>query len=170
MSSSLRDYISMLRISAHSSALCLRFIGRVCPYAAPPLLSFLLLPRFSCQLLPHLPNYRLWMCSSDQRITTPPSLCGRPPCLQYHRTVGAAGCAGIERLIRSCADSEVAHVVESILACPCLFVTCAVCTSSWSHACIHGMHVRLGSQLLLQAVVQVVAVSTEVLSGFKSKI
>ena len=114
MSSSLRDYISMLRISAHSSALCLRFIGRVCPYAAPPLLSFLLLPRFSCQLLPHLPNYRLWMCSSDQRITTPPSLCGRPPCLQYHRTVGAAGCAGIERLIRSCSDSEVACRREHI--------------------------------------------------------
>jgi hypothetical protein len=79
MSSSRRDYISMLRISAHSSVLCLRFIGRVCPYAAPPRLSFLLLPRLSYQLLPHLPNYRLWMCSSDQRITTPPSLCGRPP-------------------------------------------------------------------------------------------
>ena len=79
-----------------------------------PLLSFLLLPRLSCQLLPHLPNYRLWMCSSDQRITTPPSLCGRPPCLQYHRTVGAAGCAGIERLIRSCSDSEVACRREHI--------------------------------------------------------
>ena len=40
--------------------------------------------------------------------------CGRPSCLQYLRTVGAVGCAGIERLIRSCSDSEVACRREHI--------------------------------------------------------
>jgi hypothetical protein len=39
-----------------SSALVLRFIGRVCPYAAPPSVVSAAPPFFMPQLLPHLPN------------------------------------------------------------------------------------------------------------------
>jgi hypothetical protein len=116
---------------------------------------------------PRLPNYRFWMCSSVVRSAPASPVwggavsplrrsCSRPSCLQYHRTVGAVGCAGIERLIRSCPDFEVAchreHAGMSVPLCDlrrvrlllvaCMFPSnaCALGIAVTAAGCSPGSH------------------------------
>jgi hypothetical protein len=136
-----------------------RFIGRVCHYAAPPA-SISAAPSFFIPATP--PPSKLPFLDVLFRSATASPVrggavsplrrsCGRVvaprvSCLQYHRTFGAADCAGIERLIRSCSDFEVAcHRNHSGVSVPLrdlrrvrlLLVACMAVR-------FHRMHVRLG--------------------------